>query len=195
VPRARGWRASRGASPGPGGPELANGRWPAADDLDRAGEPGRAIPVNDEDCHPPPELQSAALRGLQGAPAAGHDPDRVLRIQLSGAAVEGVEPAGEEVAGRAAAAARGLVARGANRAIVSAGSHGVAFSDATGTAFCPAPQVSVVSPIGAGDALGGLVQALEQGRPWPAAVGYAVAAVIQGPPNGRCLRYISRSSR
>jgi fructose-1-phosphate kinase PfkB-like protein len=52
----------------------------------------------------------------------------------------------------------------------------VAFSDATGTAFCPAPEVSVVSPIGAGDAMvGGLVLALEQGRPWPAAVSYAVA--------------------
>jgi 1-phosphofructokinase len=80
------------------------------------------------------------------------------------------------VAGRAAAAARGLVALGALRAIVSAGSHGVAFSDSTGTAFCPAPPVSVVSPIGAGDALvGGLAQALEQGEPWPAAVSYAVA--------------------
>lgn len=95
---------------------------------------------------------------------------------LSGPAAEGIEPAGEEVAGRAARAARGLVARGARRAIVSAGSHGAAFSDAAGTMFCPAPAVTVVSPIGAGDALvGGLVQALEQGRPWPAAVGYAVA--------------------
>jgi len=95
---------------------------------------------------------------------------------LSGPAAEGVEPAGADVAGRAAAAARGLVARGARRAIVSAGSYGVAFSDATGTAFCPAPQVSVVSPIGAGDALvGGLALALEQGQPWPAAVSYAVA--------------------
>jgi 1-phosphofructokinase family hexose kinase len=122
----------------------------------------------------------AAGDALAAALAAG--PDVVspnlseAESLLSGPAAEGVEPAGDEVAGRAAAAARGLVARGALRAIVSAGSHGVAFSDASGTVFCPAPEVTVVSPIGAGDAMvGGLVLALEQGRPWPAAVGYAVA--------------------
>ena len=95
---------------------------------------------------------------------------------LHGPSVEGVEPDGAGIQRRAADAARGLVARGARRAIVSAGSHGAAFSDAGQTVFCPAPPVIVVSPIGAGDSLvGGLVHALEDGQDWPAAVGYAVA--------------------
>jgi 1-phosphofructokinase family hexose kinase len=95
---------------------------------------------------------------------------------LFGPSVEGVEPDGAGIAIRAADAARGLVARGARRAIVSAGRHGAAFSEATGTVFCPAPQVTVVSPIGAGDSLvGGLVHALEDGQDWPAAVCYAIA--------------------
>jgi len=95
---------------------------------------------------------------------------------LHGPSVEGVEPDGADVQRRAADAARGLIARGARRAIVSAGSHGAAFSDAGQTVFCPAPPVTVVSPIGAGDSLvGGLVHALEDGQDWPAAVGYAIA--------------------
>jgi 1-phosphofructokinase family hexose kinase len=95
---------------------------------------------------------------------------------LHGPSVEGVEPDGADIAQRAAAAARGLVARGARRAIVSAGRHGAAFSDADWTVFCPAPTVSVVSPVGAGDSLvGGLVHALEDGQDWPAAVRFAVA--------------------
>lgn len=95
---------------------------------------------------------------------------------LSGPSVEGVEPTGADIVQRAADAARGLVARGAIRAIVSAGSHGAAFSDGGQTIFCPAPRVTVVSPIGAGDSLiGGLVHALEEGYRWPAAVPYALA--------------------
>ena len=95
---------------------------------------------------------------------------------LHGPAMEGVEPDGADIQRRAADAARGLVARGARRAIVSAGSHGAAFSDAGQTVFSPAPPVTVVSPIGAGDSLvGGLVHALEDGQDWPEAVGYAVA--------------------
>lgn len=93
-----------------------------------------------------------------------------------GPSVEGVEPDGADIQRRAADAVRGLVARGARRAIVSAGSHGAAYSDAGQTVFCPAPPVTVVSPIGAGDALvGGLVHALEDGQDWPAAVGFALA--------------------
>ena len=84
-----------------------------------------------------------------------------------GPAIEGVEPEGELVVQRATASAQGLVARGARHAVVSAGSHGAAFSDGTETWFCPAPEVSVVSPIGAGDSLvGGLVHALEEGQPF-----------------------------
>jgi 1-phosphofructokinase family hexose kinase len=93
-----------------------------------------------------------------------------------GPAIEGVEPEGDEVAQRAIEAAQGLVARGARHAIVSAGSHGAAFSDGVETGFCPAPEVSVVSPIGAGDSLvGGLVHALEEGQSFRGAVAFALA--------------------
>jgi 1-phosphofructokinase family hexose kinase len=93
-----------------------------------------------------------------------------------GPAIEGVEPDGDLVVQRALEAARGLVARGARRAIVSAGSHGAAYSDETETAFCPAPEVSVVSPIGAGDSLvGGLVYALEEGQSFADAVRFALS--------------------
>lgn len=93
-----------------------------------------------------------------------------------GPAIEGVEPAGNRVIERAIEAARGLVARGARHAIVSAGSHGAAYSDDTAAAFCPAPEVSVVSPIGAGDSLvGGLVHALEEGQSFRDALQFALA--------------------
>jgi 1-phosphofructokinase family hexose kinase len=93
-----------------------------------------------------------------------------------GSAIEGVEPEGEQVVQRAVEAAQGLVDRGARHAIVSAGSHGAAFSDGSETAFCPAPEVSVISPIGAGDSLvGGLVHALEEGQSFAGAVRFALA--------------------
>ncbi|HUA03935.1 MAG TPA: hexose kinase [Solirubrobacteraceae bacterium] len=93
-----------------------------------------------------------------------------------GPAIEGVEPEGELVIQRAVEAAQGLVARGARRAIVSAGSHGAAFSDGSETLFLPAPEVSVVSPIGAGDSLvAGLVLALEEDQPFKDAVRFALA--------------------
>ena len=95
---------------------------------------------------------------------------------LFGPAIEGVEPEGDQVARRAVEAARELVARGARHAIVSAGSHGAAFSHGLETAFSPAPEVSVVSPIGAGDSLvGGLVHGLEEGQPFADAVRFALA--------------------
>jgi 1-phosphofructokinase family hexose kinase len=93
-----------------------------------------------------------------------------------GPAVEGVEPEGGEVVERALEAARGLVARGARHAIVSAGSHGAALSDGTNTLFYPAPEVSLVNPIGAGDSLvGGLVHALEAGQSFRDAVHFGLA--------------------
>jgi 1-phosphofructokinase family hexose kinase len=93
-----------------------------------------------------------------------------------GPTIEGVEPEGDEVVQRATEAAQGLVARGAKHAIVSAGSHGAAFSDGTETAFSSALEVSLVSPIGAGDSLvGGLVHALEDGQSFRDAVAFALA--------------------
>lgn len=95
---------------------------------------------------------------------------------LFGPAIEGVEPVGEMVVQRAVEAAQALVARGARHAVVSAGSHGAAFSDGSETLFCGPPRVSVVSPIGAGDSLvGGLVDALEHGQQFKDAVRFALA--------------------
>ena len=77
---------------------------------------------------------------------------------LFGPAIERVEPVGEMVLQRAVQAARGAGGSWRPASLVSAGSHGAAFSDGTETLFCPAPKVSVASPIGAGDSLvGGLV--------------------------------------
>ena len=96
---------------------------------------------------------------------------------LHGPSVEGVEPEGADVALRAADAARGLVARGATRAIVSAGRPRRRVQRCRPDTVCPAPKVTVVGPIGAGDALvGGLVPTRSRtARTGQAAVGYAVA--------------------
>jgi 1-phosphofructokinase family hexose kinase len=96
---------------------------------------------------------------------------------ISGRLVEGVEPAGSDVPERAQRAAEDLLAQGARHAIVSAGSRGAAAAGSGRNAvFLPAPQVRVVNPIGAGDSLvGGLVHALEEGRDWHAAAGFALA--------------------
>lgn len=98
---------------------------------------------------------------------------------ISGRLVEGVEPSGADVPGRAARAAAHLLARGARHAIVSAGSRGAAAASAEAgerSVFLPAPAVRVRNPIGAGDSLvGGLVLALEAGRPWDAAAAFALA--------------------
>jgi 1-phosphofructokinase family hexose kinase len=120
-----------------------------------------------------------------------------------GPAIEGVEPEGDRVVPRALDAARGLVARGARQAVVSAGSHGAAFSDGSETSFCPAPEISVVSPIGAGDSLvGGLVLALEEGQPFKDAVPFALAVAsascetpVAGAVDTRRARELARALR
>lgn len=67
----------------------------------------------------------------------------------------------DEVRARATGAAAELVARGARRALVTAGAHGAAFTDGEMTFWVPAPAVTVRNPIGAGDSLvGGLAAAL-----------------------------------
>lgn len=83
---------------------------------------------------------------------------------LVGTRGEGVEPSGEDVVARALAAVEGLVERGARQAVVTVGRHGVAFGDGGTVTHRAAPEVSVASPIGAGDAfVGGLALALEAG--------------------------------
>jgi 1-phosphofructokinase family hexose kinase len=96
---------------------------------------------------------------------------------ISGRLVEGVEPSGPDVPERARRAAQDLLAQGARAAIVSTGSRGAAAASAgSATVFLPAPHVHVVNPIGAGDSLvGGLVHALEEGRDWTSAAGFALA--------------------
>ncbi len=95
---------------------------------------------------------------------------------LLGTTGEVVEPSGPDVVDRATAAAEGLVAAGARAAIVSAGSHGAALCSGGALLWCAAPAVSVVNPIGAGDALvGGLVHALEAGRDVAEATAFAIA--------------------
>jgi fructose-1-phosphate kinase PfkB-like protein len=100
---------------------------------------------------------------------------------LHGRADETVE-AGDpvEVRERAREAACELVARGARRAIVTAGAAGAAVADGEAVGWLDAPRVARVrNPVGAGDALvGGLAVALERGEPFgpAAAFGMAVAA-------------------
>jgi 1-phosphofructokinase len=96
---------------------------------------------------------------------------------ISGRLAEGVEPSGADVPERAERAAEDLLAKGAAHAIVSTGSRGAAAAGGDGgVVFLPAAHVHVVNPIGAGDSLvGGLVHALEEGRDWHSAVGFALA--------------------
>jgi 1-phosphofructokinase family hexose kinase len=90
--------------------------------------------------------------------------------------VEVGDPA--EMRQRAAAAAAGLVARGARAAIVTAGAAGAAvFVEGGEPRWYGAPRVEVRNPIGAGDALvGGLCVGLERGEPFDNAVSLGLAA-------------------
>ena len=92
--------------------------------------------------------------------------------------VEAGDPA--EVRQRAAAAAAGLVARGARTAIVTAGAAGAAVVVEGGESrWHPAPRVEVRNPIGAGDALvGGLCVALEGGEPLDRAIALGLATAV-----------------
>jgi fructose-1-phosphate kinase PfkB-like protein len=95
---------------------------------------------------------------------------------LSGHADEPVSEAGPDVPLRACAAARELCRRGARSAAVTAGAAGTAFAGDGAVVWVPTVQVDVVNPIGAGDSfVGGLVEALEEGRTGADAVIFAVA--------------------
>jgi 1-phosphofructokinase family hexose kinase len=78
---------------------------------------------------------------------------------------------------RAAAAASGLVARGARAAIVTAGAAGAAVMIEGGEPhWHAAPRLEVRNPIGAGDSLvGGLCVALERGEPFDRAIALGLA--------------------
>ncbi|MEO7979592.1 MAG: PfkB family carbohydrate kinase [Sporichthyaceae bacterium] len=114
----------------------------------------------------------AVLRALAGTsapagswPAGGADP------------VEKVDDTGHDVAARCAAAAEGLVAAGARAALVSGGRAGAALHTGDGSWWFTAPRVTVVNPVGAGDALvAGVAVALARGESLPAAVRFGVAS-------------------
>jgi fructose-1-phosphate kinase PfkB-like protein len=89
---------------------------------------------------------------------------------------EPVAESGPEVPLRACEAVRRLCGRGARSAAVTAGAAGTAFGSASSVVWVPTVPVEVVNPIGAGDSfVGGLVEALESGRPPASAVEFAVA--------------------
>ena len=70
---------------------------------------------------------------------------------LLGRVGEEVDEQGEDIPDRAVDAAVALRARGAVRAVVTAGAHGAALATASGAWWLPALAVDVVNPIGAGD--------------------------------------------
>jgi 1-phosphofructokinase family hexose kinase len=133
------------------------------------------------------ERRAQALVDVGGPPLAaalGARPDFVTpnlaeaEGLLHGRADETVE-AGDpaEVRQRAAAAAEGLVARGARTAIVTAGAAGAAVVVESGERrWHAAPRVEVHNPMGAGDALvGGLCVGLERGESFESAVALGLA--------------------
>ena len=82
-----------------------------------------------------------------------------------------------DAAGRATAAARGLVARGARTAVVTADQWGLAVSGADGARWYPAPSVPVRNPVGAGDSfVSGFAAWVERGEPVQGAVAAGMAA-------------------
>jgi 1-phosphofructokinase family hexose kinase len=109
---------------------------------------------------------------------------------LHGRTDEHVEEEGDDLVERCVAASRELHARGARRAVVTAGSHGAALTTADGTWWVDAVHVPVANPIGAGDSfLAGTAHALAGGADDVAAVrhGMAVAAAAVQHERGGML--------
>lgn len=125
----------------------------------------------------------AARAALAGALSAGPDivtPNLAeaegILWGLSDESVEESGEAGPEIPRRACAAAKELCRRGARSAAVTAGAAGTAFGDLDGMSWVPTIKVAVVNPIGAGDSfVGGLVEAMEEGRDGIDAIVFAVA--------------------
>lgn len=188
---------------------VVNGRGPEAEDWDTAGllpavaeEALRAPAVVCSGSLPPglPEdtygrvVDVAHARSLpafvDAAPAVlaatlPHGPDLVspnigeAEALLHGRTDEHVEEFGADLPERCLDAARELHARGARRAVVTAGSHGAALATGAGTWWVAAARVPVVNPIGAGDSfIAGTADALVRGARDVDAVrhGMAVAA-------------------
>lgn len=107
---------------------------------------------------------------------------------LHGRTDEHVEESGDDLVDRCLEASRELHARGARRAVVTAGSHGAALSTAGGTWWIGAARVPVANPIGAGDSfLAGTSAALVDGAGDVEAVRYGMAvaaAAVQHEQGG-----------
>lgn len=170
------------------GPQISGDQWAALRDaVDTALQPGELLVCSGS---LPPGVpadgyaQLVALAHAKNSPAVvdaapeplaaalAHHPDLVCpnlseaEGLLHGRVDEQVDEAGDDIAERAAAAAAALHHAGAVRAVVTAGSAGAALATADGRWWLSAPQVTVVSPIGAGDSfVGGAAQALAAGRP------------------------------
>lgn len=109
---------------------------------------------------------------------------------LLGRTDENVEEEGDDLVERCVSASRELHARGARRAVVTAGSHGAALTTAEGSWWVDAVTVPVANPIGAGDSfLAGTAFALADGAGDVAAVrhGMAVAAAAVQHERGGML--------
>ncbi|HYN68540.1 MAG TPA: hexose kinase [Ornithinibacter sp.] len=109
---------------------------------------------------------------------------------LFGRTDENVEEEGDDLVDRCVSASRELHARGARRAVVTAGSHGAALTTADGSWWVDAVTVPVANPIGAGDSfLAGTAFALAAGADDVAAVrhGMAVAAAAVQHERGGML--------
>ena len=109
---------------------------------------------------------------------------------LHGRTDEHVEEEGDDLADRCVTASRELHARGARRAVVTAGSHGAALTTSHGSWWIDAVRVEVANPIGAGDSfIAGTAKALADGADDVAAVrhGMAVAAAAVQHERGGAL--------
>lgn len=125
-------------------------------------------------------IVDAARSALEAALPAGPDfvTPNLAEAEglLNGHTHEAVDESSPEVVRRAVAAVGELCRRGARSAAVTAGAAGTAYGDAGGGVWVPTVEVEVVNPIGAGDSfVGGLVEALEEGRDGAGAVAFAVA--------------------
>lgn len=160
-----------------GGPLVCSGSLPPGlpvDTVARLTGVGRAMDA--------PVVIDAARAALEAALPAGPDlvtPNLAEAEGLvSGVVVEDVETeriAKDEVVERAAKAALGLVERGARRAVVTAGGHGVSAAVDGATTWIDSPVVTVANPIGAGDSFtSGVAVALARGAAWLDAVRHGV---------------------
>ena len=108
---------------------------------------------------------------------------------LLGRIGEEVDEQGEDIPDRAVDAAVALHARGAVRAVVTAGAHGAALAPAAGSWWLPALSVDVVNPIGAGDCFAaGAAHALTSGADDVDVVRHGMsvaAAACETPTAGR----------